>query len=106
MLGDQLDMRDRVPFFWTNQWDVTLRYVGNAIDWDEVIYRGGTPDEPSFMAFYMHEGRLKAAAGRKHDREMDAVEFILRDHLPIHAEQLRDPNFDLVAYVGTVPVSS
>lgn len=100
MLGAQWSVQDRVPFFWTNQWDIGLRYVGHATEWDEIIYRDGTPEQKSFIAFYLQAGALKAAAGCKHDREMDAIEFILRDRLPLQVEQMRDPAFDLVAYAS------
>ena len=98
MRGGARDVNAHVPFFWTNQWTIGLRYVGHASDWDEIIYRGGTPDTREFVAFYIHDGVLVAAAGVKRDREMDAIEFILRDRLPLTPAQMRDADFDLVAY--------
>lgn len=108
LLGEQQDVQRRVPFFWTNQWGISLRYVGHATEWDEIIYRDGTPEQKSFIAFYVHQGTLKAAAGCKHDREMDAIEFILRDQLPLHPDQMRDEAFDLISYAKTmnIPASS
>ncbi|MBI5666395.1 MAG: FAD-dependent oxidoreductase [Chloroflexi bacterium] len=98
MLGDTLDFNRRVPFFWTSQWKLTLNYVGHAENWDEIIYRGGTPEQEKFLAFYVRNGRLQAAAGCGYDRELDAIEYILRDRLPLSPEQMRDDRFDLVAY--------
>lgn len=98
MLGQPADISAHVPFFWTNQWKLALRYVGHAAKWDEIIYRDGTPESKSFVAFFVQDGRLRAAAGVKHDCEMDAIEFILRDGLPLTPDQMRDPSFDLVAH--------
>ncbi|MFO7323815.1 MAG: FAD-dependent oxidoreductase [Chloroflexota bacterium] len=97
MFGQPGDINAHVPFFWTNQWGLSLRYVGHATKWDGIVFRG-SPEERQFIAFYVQDGRLRAAAGMKHDRDMDAIEFILRDRLPLTPEQMRDPSFDLVAY--------
>ncbi|MEO8394381.1 MAG: FAD-dependent oxidoreductase, partial [Chloroflexota bacterium] len=97
MIGQSDDVNKHVPFFWTTQWGFTVRYVGHAEGWDEIIYRGD-PEEKNFIAFYVKEGKLKAAAGSKHDQEMAALEFILRDRMPLTADQMRDAAFDLVKY--------
>lgn len=97
MLGKNDDVNYHVPFFWTTQWDIELRYVGHATEWDEIIFRG-TAKAKDFIAFYVKGGKLKAAAGLNHNREMDAIEFILMDDLPLTPEQMRDSSFDLVAY--------
>lgn len=97
MLGQNESIHQHVPFFWTSQWKLTIRYVGHAATWDEIIYRG-KPTDRNFIAFYVQGGTLKAAVGSKHDREMDAIEFILRDGMALTPAQMRDDNFDLVAY--------
>jgi len=62
-----------VPFFWSTQFDVTLNYVGHAVNWDEIKYEGdlGSKD---FLAFYIKAGRIAAVAGMNRDREMDIWE--------------------------------
>lgn len=97
LLGYGDNVNDRVPFFWTNQWKISLRYVGHADQWDEIIYRGNV-EEKDFIAFYVKDGRLKAAAGVKHDREMDAIEFILKDGKALTPDNMRDEAFDLITY--------
>ncbi len=101
MLGLSDETTRHVPFFWSNQWSVTVNYVGHANRWDEIIYRGGTPAEKKFMAFYMQNGKPLAVTACNYDRELDAVEFILRDGLPLSAAQIRDESFDLVHYAET-----
>ncbi len=98
MLGQAASIADRVPFFWTQQFDLALRYVGHASAWDEVIFRDESADERSLLAFYLHNGELLAAAGIRQDARIDAVELVLRDHLHVTPDQLRDPQFDLVAF--------
>lgn len=98
MLTDGADsVQNHVPFFWTTQVGISLRYVGNAQKFDDVIFRGKAADR-QFIAFYLLDGKLQAAAGVKHDRELDAIEFILCDGLPLTVEQMQDEDFDLVKY--------
>lgn len=98
MLGMGEDVRARVPFFWTTQWGLTLNYVGHAVQWDEIVYRG-SPESKRFIAFYVANGEMKAAAGCGHDQDLIALELILRDNLPLTVDQMRDPNFSLVERV-------
>jgi NADPH-dependent 2,4-dienoyl-CoA reductase/sulfur reductase-like enzyme/nitrite reductase/ring-hydroxylating ferredoxin subunit len=98
MLGLPDDMDTHIPFFWTNQWDIYLRYVGFAKEWDEIAYRGD-PASGKFIAFYLANDRLLAAAGSGYDRELDAIEFSLIHDIPITPEQMRDPNFDLSRHI-------
>jgi hypothetical protein len=102
MLGKSEDFNTHVPFFWTHQWDIEMRYVGHAEKWDEIIYRG-KPEDKDFIAFYVSGGKLLAAASCNHDTELDAIEFILRDKLPLTPDQMRDEHFDLVGVVRATP---
>lgn len=97
MLDIDDSVNAHVPFFWTSQWGMSLRYVGHAEAWDEIIYRG-KPEDKNFLAFYVKDGTLKAAAGLKHDRDLDAIEFLLLDGKPLTSAQMRDEAFDLVRY--------
>ncbi|MBE0688919.1 MAG: FAD-dependent oxidoreductase, partial [Anaerolineae bacterium] len=98
MLGLNESIHWHIPFFWTNQWDIRLRYVGHATRWDDIIYRG-RPEDKNFIAFYIENGHLMAAAGCQRDRDLDALEFALRHQIELTPEQMRDENFDITAYV-------
>ena len=86
---------DGVPFFWTRQFDVGLLYVGHAQSWDEILYYGEVSSR-EFLAFYVKEDRVLAVAGMNRDREMAAVEELMRlDRMPSPA-QLRLDHVGLV----------
>ncbi|HXC69036.1 MAG TPA: FAD-dependent oxidoreductase [Pyrinomonadaceae bacterium] len=73
---------DGVPFFWTRQFDAGLLYVGHAASWDEIIYHGEISSH-DFLAFYVKNDRVLAVAGMNRDREMAAIEELMRlDRLP------------------------
>lgn len=77
-----------VPFFWTQQFDITLRYVGHASSWDEIVYLGDVAAR-DFLAFYVKDDRVLAVAGVNRDREMAAIEELMRlDRMPVR-EQLK-----------------
>ena len=71
-----------IPFFWTQQFDLTLRYVGHASSWDEIIYQGDVTSH-DFLAFYVKGDRVLAVAGMNRDRELAAVEALMKlDRMP------------------------
>jgi len=53
------------PFFWSQHYDVTLRYVGHAARWDRIDIRGSVAAR-DFAGFYVDQGRVAAVvtAGR------------------------------------------
>ncbi len=84
MLGGQLPFRG-VPFFWTGQFDLKLRYVGHAERWDEVIVEGDveSTDSPEFLAFYRRGDRILAVAGINRDKDIAAISELMRlDKMP------------------------
>jgi NADPH-dependent 2,4-dienoyl-CoA reductase/sulfur reductase-like enzyme len=62
-----------VPFFWTHQFDLELRFTGNAQGWDEVRIDGDLAAR-DFTARYLRGGKLVAAASVGRDLENLAIE--------------------------------
>jgi apoptosis-inducing factor 3 len=90
---------DGVPFFWTRQFDAGLLYVGHAASWDEIIFMGDVRSK-DFLAFYMKDGHVLAVAGMNRDREMAAIEELLRlERIPAPA-QLRNSTVDFLELLG------
>ncbi|HTY64962.1 MAG TPA: FAD-dependent oxidoreductase [Acidobacteriota bacterium] len=61
-----------VPFFWTKQGNFGLRYVGHAKAWDEIIFDGDVAAR-NFVAFYIKNNKVIAAAGCKRDKQMAGI---------------------------------
>jgi apoptosis-inducing factor 3 len=66
-----------VPFFWSGQYDLKLRYVGHAEKWDRV-YIDGDLNQPKFLAFYLSDRQVMAVAGVNKDREIAAISELMR----------------------------
>ena len=77
-----------VPYFWTGQVDLKLRYVGHAESWDEVIIDGDV-DEAEFIAYYVEGGEVRAAAGIGRDKEMTALHHLMRQRKTPSAQEVR-----------------
>jgi len=60
MLG-QRERFDAVPFFWSQHYDVTIRYVGHAEQWDRVQIDGSLDAHDASITFLQGETRLAVA---------------------------------------------
>jgi NADPH-dependent 2,4-dienoyl-CoA reductase/sulfur reductase-like enzyme/nitrite reductase/ring-hydroxylating ferredoxin subunit len=58
---------DAVPFFWSQHYDVTIRYVGHAEGWDEVRVDGSLEARDASVSFW-RGGRRLAVATVSRDR--------------------------------------
>ena len=76
MLGPQQPFAG-VPYFWTNHFGTRFDYVGHADKWDEIILQEGD-EPPTFIAFYIADGQIKAAAACHRDNEIAALHELMQ----------------------------
>ena len=75
-----------VPFFWSGQFDMKLRYVGHSENYDEVVIQGSLEDK-AFLAFYPEEDTVMAVAGVGRDRDIAAISELMRlGKMPLASE--------------------
>jgi apoptosis-inducing factor 3 len=67
MLGRR-ERYDAVPFFWSQHYDVTIRYVGHAERWDAVTISGSLDARDAAVSF-IRAGKKLAVATVSRDRE-------------------------------------
>jgi NADPH-dependent 2,4-dienoyl-CoA reductase/sulfur reductase-like enzyme/nitrite reductase/ring-hydroxylating ferredoxin subunit len=72
MLGKAVPY-DTVPVFWTIQYFKQLDYIGHAASWDRLVLHGDM-EKPEFLAYYIKDGHVAAAAG--FDRSDDTAALI------------------------------
>jgi NADPH-dependent 2,4-dienoyl-CoA reductase/sulfur reductase-like enzyme/nitrite reductase/ring-hydroxylating ferredoxin subunit len=82
------------PFFWTRQHGASFKYVGHALSWDRVVFRGD-PEGDSFLAGYYAGGVLRAASSCRRDIELIQVGRLLEAGRMVEPAELADPGFDL-----------
>ncbi len=67
---------DPIPFFWSDQYDVSLQYYGFARDWDRVVLRRHAGDD-SLIAFYLKDGRVEAACTLNRSQDANVVKRLI-----------------------------
>jgi hypothetical protein len=72
MLGRR-ERFDAVPFFWSQHYDVTIKYIGHAERWDSVQIDGSL-DARDCAVSYVLAGRKIALVTIARDRESLSVE--------------------------------
>lgn len=75
-----------IPYFWSNQQGVNIRYVGHATDYDEIVF-DGTPGEEPFLAFYLKGKHVQAVLGVKRDKDVAAIgELMFAGKMPANED--------------------
>ncbi|HVJ54173.1 MAG TPA: FAD-dependent oxidoreductase [Aliidongia sp.] len=82
---------DAVPFFWTSHYMQQLDYVGHASDQDQLVVRGDL-SKRDFIAYYVREGRVTAAAGLNRDRDAAAVLALMSDRQSWTPDEIHPPD--------------
>jgi 3-phenylpropionate/trans-cinnamate dioxygenase ferredoxin reductase subunit len=85
---------ERLPYFFSDQYDVGMEYSGYATQWDEVVFRGD-PDGREFIAFWLDDGRVVAGMNVNVWDVTAPIQALIRSRRPVGAEQLRDPDCPL-----------
>jgi NADPH-dependent 2,4-dienoyl-CoA reductase/sulfur reductase-like enzyme/nitrite reductase/ring-hydroxylating ferredoxin subunit len=81
---------DEIPFFWTKQDQLNLVYVGHSHRWDEIIYDGNVSEtDMSFIAYYVSNHKIVAAAGNYRDKEMAEINHLMKTNNMPDPEKLK-----------------
>lgn len=99
MLDKKVKFRN-IPFFWTNQAGLKIQYVGHAENWDEVKVDGDI-NEKEFLAYYLSDGEVRAVAGSKKNKEMAAIEELMRTDKMPSGERLPKNSEDLIGMLDS-----
>jgi 3-phenylpropionate/trans-cinnamate dioxygenase ferredoxin reductase subunit len=87
-------VHDKVPWFWSDQFDLKLVIVGVALAYDQVIIRGA-PASRSFSACYLRDGELIAIDTINAPKDQMAARKLIAVHARPDIERLGDPQIAL-----------
>jgi 3-phenylpropionate/trans-cinnamate dioxygenase ferredoxin reductase subunit len=90
---------EKVPYFFSDQYDLGMEYRGRAQGDDPVVFRGD-PDGGEFIAFWLHDGVVAAAMNANVWDQGDAIEALLAARRPVDPAALADPDVDLGDLAG------
>jgi 3-phenylpropionate/trans-cinnamate dioxygenase ferredoxin reductase subunit len=88
------DAYDRLPYFFSDQYDVGMEYAGFARAWDRVVFRGDLASR-EFIAFWMTGRRVVAGMNFNVWDVTDAIQRLIRDRVDVDDRFLADPGVPL-----------
>jgi len=95
MLGAE-EPYDRLPYFFSDQYDAGMEYSGLASGTDEVVIRGDVAAR-ELIAFWVSEGRVLAGMNLNVWDVNDAVQALIRSRAVVDPARLADPDVPLEA---------
>ena len=98
MLGQDVAY-DRVPYFFTDQYDLGMEYSGLAGPAASVVYRGN-PDDGEYIAFWLEDGRVTAGMNVNVWDVTDPIQALIRSRQQVPVAALTDPGTPLERLAG------
>lgn len=98
MLGQEVSY-ERVPYFFTDQYDLGMEYSGLAGAGDTVVCRGNVEDR-EFIAFWLSEGRVTAGMNVNVWDVAGPIQELIRSRRQVPVASLTDPDTPLERLVG------
>ena len=98
MLGEEVSY-DRIPYFFSDQYDVGMEYSGHAPRWDQVVFRGD-PAEGEFVVFWLRDGRVAAGMNVNVWDVNEHVQTLIRSRQTVDVAALTDPDTPLESLAG------
>jgi 3-phenylpropionate/trans-cinnamate dioxygenase ferredoxin reductase component len=91
---------ERLPYFYSDQYDMGMEFLGMAEPSDHVVFRGDAARR-EFIAFWVRpaDGRVVAAMNVNVWDVVDDLRRIILSASPVDAARLRDPDVPLAALV-------
>jgi 3-phenylpropionate/trans-cinnamate dioxygenase ferredoxin reductase subunit len=84
-----------LPYFFTDQYDLGMEYVGHAPSFDRVVFRGDVAGR-EFVAFWLNaDSRVLAGMNVNVWDVLDDVKALIRSRTSVDADRLADPQSPL-----------
>jgi 3-phenylpropionate/trans-cinnamate dioxygenase ferredoxin reductase subunit len=93
MLGQEVSY-DRVPYFFTDQYDLGMEYSGLGGPGDTVVTRGN-PDDGAFIAFWLQDGRVTAGMNVNVWDVTEPIQELIRTRREVPVGSLTDADTPL-----------
>jgi 3-phenylpropionate/trans-cinnamate dioxygenase ferredoxin reductase component len=94
ILGQKIPYNDP-HWFWSDQYELSLQYVGCAREWDELVVRGSLEDL-DFCTFYLRDGQIQAAFAVDRGDDIAAAKELITGGIKVPGDVLADEDLDLI----------
>jgi 3-phenylpropionate/trans-cinnamate dioxygenase ferredoxin reductase subunit len=98
MLGEHAGY-DRIPYFYSDQYEVGMEYSGHAPNWDEVVFRGDR-EGGEFIAFWLKNGSVIAGMNVNVWDVNDQVQALIRSRRTVERGALESEGVSLEELAG------
>jgi 3-phenylpropionate/trans-cinnamate dioxygenase ferredoxin reductase subunit len=85
---------DRLPYFFSDQYDVGMEFAGDPAGSDELVFRGEV-EQREFVAFWLSYGRVIAGMNVNVWDVLDDVKTLIQSRAPVDKSALADPSAPL-----------
>jgi 3-phenylpropionate/trans-cinnamate dioxygenase ferredoxin reductase subunit len=85
---------ERLPYFFSDQYDVGMEYSGFTSGGEEVVFRGD-PATREFIAFWLRDRVVAAGMNVNVWDVVDPIQDLIRSRRPVDVARLRDPEVPL-----------
>src|SRR5690606_8216379 len=90
---------ERLPYFYSDQYDLGMEYSGFAEAGDEVVLRGSL-DTRELIAFWLRADRVVAGMNVNVRDVVDDVQALIASRRPVDRRRLADPGVPLRDVAG------
>jgi len=90
----QMTAYTKLPYFYSDQYDLGMEYNGYATGWDRVVLRGDRA-ERRFLAFWLKDGRVLAGMNANVWDQGDDIKALIRGAATVDADALSDQSVPL-----------
>jgi 3-phenylpropionate/trans-cinnamate dioxygenase ferredoxin reductase component len=90
----------RLPYFWSDQYDVSLEYRGHASGEDRAVWRGD-PETRAFSVFYLRDGLVAGVLSMNDKKTNEVGGKVIESRRPIEESALADASVDLSELIPT-----
>jgi 3-phenylpropionate/trans-cinnamate dioxygenase ferredoxin reductase subunit len=80
---------DKIPYFFSDQYDVGMEYTGDPAGSDELVIRGDLSDR-EFIAFWLAQGRVVAGMNVNVWDVTDDIKALIQSRSPVDSQRLAD----------------
>jgi 3-phenylpropionate/trans-cinnamate dioxygenase ferredoxin reductase component len=95
----------RLPYFYSDQYDLGMEYSGFATTWDRVVVRGDLAAR-AFIAFWLKDQRVVAGMNANIWDVTEPVQALIRGGWPVDPARLADPDIPLDQVAGALTRST
>jgi 3-phenylpropionate/trans-cinnamate dioxygenase ferredoxin reductase subunit len=90
---------DRIPYFYSDQYDLGMEYTGHGSPSDRVVVRGSLADR-AFVAFWLRHGRVVAGMNANLWDLAKPIERLIRSRAEVDPGALADPSVPIDELAG------